>query len=320
MSIVITNPIANIPMNVKSHTLGWAKAWATRLNADINHKCTSSILSYDSVAIDHGVNFSGSLNMFGGADQRVFDNIETLLRHTDIISLDHDMPDYGAIFKKRLDAKSTYKDITEEWCDKVSERIATIPTIKQEQYDSSLDGVTLGDSHSIAFSRPTDRILRNDGATLYGALKTGLSNMFRGQTPNGNITLSFGSIDIRHHILRNNTDIPNLIREYIKQGSGLEHKYHCTVSYAAPVPVEYEGRKLPKTGYYKGTSFFGSAKDRARATAEFMYHLKDQGAHVIMPPSDWYLMDGEDYAKTHMEVGGSVHIAPPFYRRNDWGQ
>ena len=25
------------------------------------------------------------------------------------------------------------------------------------------------------------------------------------------------------------------------------------------------------------------------------------------------------YANTHMEHGSSFHVAPPYYRRNDWG-
>jgi hypothetical protein len=30
-------------------------------------------------------------------------------------------------------------------------------------------------------------------------------------------------------------------------------------------------------------------------------------------------MDPEKYAKEFMEHGSSFHIAPPFYRSNDWG-
>ena len=38
-----------------------------------------------------------------------------------------------------------------------------------------------------------------------------------------------------------------------------------------------------------------------------------------MPPKEWYTMDSEKYANTYMEHGSSFHVAPPYYRRNDWG-
>ena len=70
----------------------------------------------------------------------------------------------------------------------------------------------------------------------------------------------------------------------------------------------------------KKTAFFGSWKERHDLTNQFIEELdKQSGGKVIMPPSDWYTMDSEVYAKTYMEHGSSFHIAPPFYRRNDWG-
>ena len=43
---VITNPVSNIPVNEKSHTLGWSKVWASHLYADIDHKCSENILNH----------------------------------------------------------------------------------------------------------------------------------------------------------------------------------------------------------------------------------------------------------------------------------
>lgn len=320
MTTVITNPIANIPVNPKSHSLGWAQCWADRLGADINNKCDDNIHNYEHVAIDHGVNFSGSLNMFGGANEDVFNKINNVMKHAKITSLDHDMPDYGAIFKKRLDATSTYSGITERWCDDVSARIASIPTLRQEEFCEELSGITMGDSHTIAFSRRSDHILRNDGATLYGALNTGIKNMFRGMEPFGQITLCFGSIDIRHHVVRNNTNIKKLVAEYVNQGEELRSKYCNDIRYAAPVPVEFEGRRIPKSGFYDGTAFYGCAEQRASITEDFINALVDQGVPVVMPPHLWYVMDKEDYATKHMELSSSFHISPAFYRRNNWGQ
>jgi len=148
-------------------------------------------------------------------------------------------------------------------------------------------------------------------------VKFGLKNIFRDKPIEGNITFCFGSIDIRHHLLRHdNVDLKAMIKEYIKQAK------ECTDNpkFAAPVPVEYEGRKLPKTGYYKGTPFYGSQSERKRITTEFIDILTEESNNnVVKPPSFWYDMDPEKYALNFMERNSSVHIAPPFYRRNDFG-
>ena len=318
---VITNPISNIPVNQKSHVHGWTQIWADQLNAAINHKCTPAILTFDTVYIDHGANFGGTLNLFGGAQKEVFDKINLVAACKNIVSLDWDMPDYGAMLKKRIGAASTYDGITEDWCDKVSARFANVKSIKQE--DLELPSVTLGDSHSIAFSGSGHRVLRNDGKTLFGALKSGLQSMMRGAQPNDTLHLVFGSIDIRHHFVRNYYNkeaLTDIIKEYTKQGSMLSDEYGVKVKYAYPVPVEFEGRRIPKSGFFKNTAFYGSWQERYDMTEmfkELLYKYSD--GSVIAPPSDWYTMDPEKYAKTFMEHGSSFHIAPPFYKCNNWG-
>lgn len=316
MSSVITNPITNIPLNDKSHVHGWSQIWADQLEAQISNKCSVAIKSFDKVYIDHGVNFGGTLNLFGGATKEIFDRINLLASCNEIISLDHDMPDYGAMLKKRIGAKTTYEGITASWCDKVSARLIGTQSLKQEDL-LGMEGITVGDSHTSAFSHRTDMVFRNDGKTLHGALQVGIRSLFRGNSPNGRVTLCLGSIDIRHHVLRHNSFVlKDIVSEYVKQGSALK----CDVHYAAPVPVEFEGRRIPQSGFYKKTAFFGSWKERHDLTNQFIEELdKQSGGKVIMPPSDWYTMDPEVYAKTYMEHGSSFHIAPPFYRRNDWG-
>jgi hypothetical protein len=317
---VITNPISNIPVNPKSHVHGWTQVWRDQLNASINHKCTPQILKAETVYIDHGANFGGTLNLFGGANKEVFDRINLVAACKDVVSLDWDMPDYGAMLKKRIGANTTYEGITEEWCDMVSKRFSNVVSIKQEEL--CYGSVTLGDSHSIAFSNTGHRVLRNDGKTLFGALRSGLEDLLRGSNPSDAIHLSFGSIDIRHHILRHDDyDLSGLIRNYTDQGKQLEDKYGARVSYAFPVPVEFEGRRIPKSGFYKGTGFYGSWQDRYDLTERFKGELYNySNGSVIAPPDEWYKMDPELYAKTYMEHGSSFHIAPPFYYRNDWGQ
>ena len=140
MKSVITNPISNIPKNEKSHVHGWTQVWRDHLSAFIDHKCTPQITKADVVYIDHGANFGGTLNLFGGANKEVYDRINIVMSCSNIVSLDWDMPDSGAMLKKRLEAPTTYKGITEKWCAAVSNRIKNITSLKQK--DLKTDGVT----------------------------------------------------------------------------------------------------------------------------------------------------------------------------------
>ena len=315
----ITNPISNVPMNKKSHTLGWSQLWADQLNAGINHKCDPQVLKADTLYIDHGANFGGTLNLFGGATKEVFDRINLVASHKNVVSLDWDMPDYGAMLKKRIGANTTYEGITEEWCDMLSKRLSNVPSLKQE--DLNYDSITVGDSHTIAFSPANNRVLRNDGKTLHGALKAGLQTLLRGCRPNSVVTFCLGSIDIRHHILRHaDHDMAEFVSRYVSAGDAVGIDLLVDVQYCCPVPVEFEDRRIPKSGFYKGTPFYGSVAERRDATLKFIDELyKQTNGRVVQPPVEWYHMDGKTYAETYMEFGGSFHIAPPFYNRNDWG-
>ena len=158
---------------------------------------------------------------------------------------------------------------------------------------------------------------------MFGTLRTGLANEFRDIVPAGkNITFSLGSIDIRHHILRHpNFKLSDMLNDYVRQADAISDETGAIISFAAPVPVEYEERKLPKTGYYKGVPFTGTRQQRFDLTIEFIERLKEiSKGRVIMPPEEWYYMDPKQYAETHMEMGGSVHIAPIYYRNKNWNE
>jgi hypothetical protein len=320
---VLTNPISNIPKLKNSHVLGWSLVWADQLNARIDHACSPAIGLDKTVYIEHGVNFGGTLNLFGGATKEIFDRINRVASHPNVVSLDFDMPAWGEQLKKRIGAPTTYVGITEAWCDALTKRLSTVQSLKQEDLlgvSSKFDGISVGDSHTPAFSRSTDIVLRENGKTLYGTLKRGLITEFRGLKPFGNITFCYGSIDVRHHILRHqNFNLDDMLDEYVRQAVMIQKEHKCDISFTTPVPVEYEARRLPKTGYFKGTPFFGSRQERLDLTYRIIEGLNKRKVNVIQPPSEWYKMDGEKYAKTYMENGSSVHISPQYYRRNDWG-
>ena len=157
---------------------------------------------------------------------------------SNVVSLDWDMPDYGAMLKKRLEAPTTYKSITEKWCDSVSKRIKSITSLKQK--DLKTDGVTFGDSHTIAYSGSGDRVYRTDGKTLFGTIRKGLRTEISESI--GSLTLCMGSIDIRHHVLRHGDfSLRYTIKEYVRQGNELADD----VWFTAPVPVSYTHLTLP---------------------------------------------------------------------------
>ena len=76
-----------------------------------------------------------------------------------------------------------------------------------------------------------------------------------------------------------------------------------------------------KTGFYKGEPFYGTLEDRQNITNEFIMHLQDllPKEKIVGPPEEWYRMDPEKYAKTYMELSSSFHIAPLYYRSENWG-
>lgn len=325
MNKYITNPLANIPVSKKSHVYGWASHWRNLLKAEINHKCDAGLIDANTIYIDHGVNFNGSLNLFGGLNNDIYKKFNILLmcidQGTKIISLDHDMPDFGEMFTKRIGNSSTCEFITKDWCNKISSMCKKITSLKHSDLEHH-EGITIGDSHSIAFAKKKDMILRMDGKTLHGALKYDFDSFMDSIEITDKVervTLCFGSVDIRHHILRHNYDINSMLNEYINKAHQISDKFNIDVEIATPVPVEYEQRRIPKTGYYNDTPFFGSREQRYILTKRWIEYLKHNYENVVQPPEYWYEMDPELYAKQIMEQNSSVHIAPMYYRRNQWG-
>jgi len=315
---MIFNPFASIPVNPKSHVRGWAQHWAECLGTAIAPK-DFDLSKANELHLDHGVNFGGSLNLFGGVTDELVDKFEQLLEFKGrLVSLDVPMPNYVEQLTKRKGQSTCSPRLTSAMLLDLADKFAASDTLIQN--DLPLRFVSIGDSHSTAFANNQSKVLRTNGLTLHNVISNGFSYTASGSV--GLMTLVCGSIDIRHHIGRQ-TDpeaaLVSLCRSYSSLASFMENEFECDVEIAAPVPVEYEGRKIPQTGFYKGSPFTGTFEQRRSWTDKFI-DLMSLDHRVIGPPQDWYSMDGEQYAKEHMELSSSVHIAPPSYRRNDWGQ
>lgn len=278
---MIINPFTPIPKSNKSHVKGWALHWAESLDLPIHREGPYSGDLY----FEHGVNFGGSLNLFGGVTDQIIDNLKQLAASPDkLYSLDIPMPDYAAMLKKRGVEIPGLKA-----------KLASASTLTQ--MDLPFKYLVYGDSHATAYAPYKSKIIRVNGQTLHGALK-------ESKIPENVNLIVLGSIDVRHHLLRQ----PEPRKSTMELINELQTRYP-NAQYGTPVPVEHEERRIPKTGYYKGTPFYGSREERQSLTALFKAFT-----HVRLPDV-CYIMDGKKYADEYMELGSSVHIAPAHYRR-----
>jgi hypothetical protein len=318
----ICNPFTPIPVNPKSHVRGWALHWAETLNAEIATKDTD-LSECGTLCVEHGVNFGGSMNLFGGVTDEVMDSIEQLIWHTGkVVSLDITMPNYVDQLSKRKGQATCSKRLTDSVLLALHKKLSSATSIRQS--DLKVPMITIGDSHSTAYAEKGASVLRTNGQTLFGVLKSNLIelDLVSVATLPERVCLVFGSIDIRHHIGRQSNPeaaLEDLCNAYAKEVFRLSSEHMCDIEVAAPVPVEWEGRKIPKTGFYKDSAFAGTQEQRRLWTELFKSHMKAKGVRVIQPPQEWYEMDGEEYAKKHMELSSSVHISPTNYRRFNWG-
>lgn len=325
----IINPLAPPPKKDNSHVRGWAIHWAETTNSTIVHK-RESIERFDNLYFEHGVNFGGTLNLFGGLNDDITLSIIQFVEEFDasrhkLFSCDIDMPDYVSMLKPRLANKTTSVHASEALFDKLHSILSTAQTINQSDL-VALGGICIGDSHTASYTNKGYAGLRHNGATLHGSLKNeGLIDQALLKCKDfSDITLCFGSIDVRHHIMRQSdpyASLENLIKRLKAKVDSISQNFN-KVEVIVPVPVEHEGRKLPKTGYYKGTPFFGSRDDRLAITLKWKQLLLDNfdSDVIVSPPDNWYSMDPEQFANNHMENQSSVHLSPKCYRRFNWGK
>ena len=291
---------------MSSHTHGWALSWAENLGVPINYDNEP----VKEIYVDHGVNFGGSLNLFGGYTQELEDRIEAALQAEIVWSLDIDMPDYAKMLRARKDGPSPdLLNRLNEWQSKAK----TLRSI-----DLQTNWLTIGDSHSAAWAPPGSMIVKNNGKTLFGQVRDNFPYVreFLAENPKlEGVSMVFGNIDVRHHICRLDTDWREMYREWKRFGDSLG----IQVEYSLPWPVEFEGRKLPKTGWYKGQPFWGSQEVRAELVQQIHSFMESENMVSVKFPAQWFDLSPEEYAKERMERPQSVHLSPQFYRRHcEW--
>jgi hypothetical protein len=245
-----------------------------------------------------------------------YGNIDNLIRFSKIdktkkvYSLWIDHPKYSEMLEPRLNG-----EIHPDWHKVDWENLKYIEnnaiTVREIE---TVNRAVAGDSHAICMYRPGWFVNSVPFKTLHGALKEGLQTFIQ---PHHEIAeFYFGNIDVRHHLCRQ-TDPEAATRD-------LANRYYTQLSqldlakvYAYELlPIENESRVLPKTGYYKGTPFYGSWEDRNKCRLIFkdeMRKLCAQGSVNFIEWVDPLLNDRGELDFECMEKPKSVHLSRNSY-------
>lgn len=318
--IAIDDVVTTYSPKKESHKSSWPYLLSSQLRSvglmsDVLAK-NDDINKYDVWFISLPMEFKGTFNLFGGANDETALRIKRLSQFKgQIYILNQDMPDIGAFLQSRMNAAS------DEW-KKLDPIEYTEISKKIQRVDLVLDSDTFifGDSHSVSVYEPGSNISRNDGQTLHGFLKK--KDSFSYPPGTKRVILYMGNIDVRHHIFRQDDPMESLrelVKRYVEFAKELKRVHGMEyVGLVDLLPVEHEGRKIPKTGWYKGSPFFGSRQQRADAVREFNKLLNlysyEYDYDVISWPKEWYVLDPDKYAAQCMEKPGSVHLSRSAYQ------
>jgi len=291
-----------------------------------------------------------TLNVFDGPQEHTAKYFERLIwpenSKVKLISLDYPMPNYGYRCKRKRDRASEDTKMSDYWknvdwdavqakCDTITDWVLD-PGVKfntpyvgrvKEDWIKQCQDIThlhrrlvIGDSHAFSAYIPKSLVLRKDGRTLRGIIRKGIENEVTQFGYDWNqideLSCYWGNIDIRHHLCREPDPI-QATKDLIKAYSEELKKTGKKIELISPLPIEDESRKLPSTGYYKGTPFFGSREERQEIVNVFTHLLQDEasknGWSYFEWPAEWYKMNGIELFDI-MEIPRSVHLARRFYR------
>jgi hypothetical protein len=313
-----------------SHRAGWARYW-TRALGEVEVKPTllttatmpalDQAKKGDIIYCYHGMEWGGAMNLQSGLTNEIIARADRLVdakkRGVKLVSLDIPMPSYGKLLEARGYARSEHLTAA-----LAKQGYLRVPNERAAH-------VIMGDSHALSQYVPGAVIYRTDGQTLHGAMLVGLEKRLENWAFEtaveleslSKLTSYFGNIDIRHHICRlpdPGKAIKDLIDEYGKQLNSIRNSNNISeIEVVLPLHIESEDRVLPKTGWYKGTPFFGTWSERHQVKIAMMTRIKamakKHGFAVVDHPKHFLMRNGQlDFAV--METPRSVHIRPSEYR------
>lgn len=292
------NILGNIPVRLNSHNAGWTFCLASI----IEDRCgvypdfindANEIKNYDYIVINNGINYKkGQWNFFGGVQDATIDKLKELSTFKGKLISYNEEVEFDSLLKR--------KEITQ------------VPDKKVYlKYTYTGDKLVIGDSHSLSVFKKGYNIKRIDGKTLHGFLKDPYSYFDSNDLKE--LYMYFGNIDIRFHIMRQNSPM-NAVKELCDKYANLAFdlsKKGCKVSIQGLLPIEDESRKIPGTGLYKDKPFFGSQAQREQMRVLFndymRQHSKVYNFKFIEPWLDSPLSFND------MEARQSVHVRPDSY-------
>ena len=304
-------------------------AWAHKiLNQCINAGYTNirildkgeKLHEYDAIILYLGISYEGTLNLFGGLGDDFCKKMIQLESYPGkLLCLQHEMPDLVDMVSKRLKNSSTSafaKIIDLEELQKAIDR-----TEKFDRVEKTTK-LCFGDSHSFSMYQPGYMTSRNDGLTLFSILRDGLKEkiMEKSGIDTDDLThLTFyaGNIDIRHHLCRRDDYLKavEVMVLYLKEQLLSLNIPNIEIVHA--IPIENESRKLPKTGYYKDTPFYGSWHERTEVVKRFNRAIDavclENGWKALSWPDNMLNEKGE-LSFDAMEKPQSVHLSREYYR------
>jgi hypothetical protein len=321
MKYVLDDVVTSFTDRIASHRSAWPRMQKCMVDNAFNTKSeiafgNDQLVKEGTWLISTPMEFKGEVfNLFGGYTRETRDRIARVLDMdlANIKALDMPIGDIERILRPR--AAKTDFDFTESEWTKIRD-LMKCEVIKHEDLVLDIQRVVIGDSHSISRYRANTVVYRHDGLTLHGLTERGIEPYLPDYfVPH--LVIYAGNVDIRHHLCRQLDPEGSARRLVSNLRMHLEHMQQKgkigTFEVTAPYPIEFEERKIPKTGFYKGTAFYGSHPSRDRVRQVMTNEMKYQFDNVHEWPTNWYMIDPEDYAKTYMEKPGSVHLSPEFY-------
>ena len=319
LKVGIAALVGKLSPKPQSHKSGWAFHLANQLtnagytDVEVITDIQTDWSEFDVMLLEHGMEFKGNFNIFGGANDDLYHQI-TRMFAPDIrmYSLHHDMPAVDTLIEKRLKTGSDLFKTLEVQIKETKELCAKIPRIDRIQKTTSL---CFGDSHSFSQYTPGYMTDRHDGLTLFGTLRRGI----RTYVPEDieELRIYLGNIDIRHHLMRQanpSKALKDMMAMYEQQLIDLEID---KIEVVQALPIENESRPLPKTGYYKDTPFAGSWAERTELVKEFNILVEamcNRNGWKTWRHPDVYLNSFGELTFDVMEKPKSVHIAREYYR------
>lgn len=330
--VVVLNPIGVIPKKEESHQHGFEMMRATIFNGKVltgkwkwSYTDTDlEVESPDIIVLSCGVNYNGSFNIIGGLSDEHAKRIIDLVNYVDnnpdvkIVNMIAEQLPQEKELLNRVGKPSTSLMFTQDVANKLVKVIYSAEYVPMTYFDT--ETITIGDSHTPAFTAYGNCFYHHNGATLFGqAIKRKLTDFVRAYIGKNTKTVEIclGSTDVRHHVFRETNifaTVEDFVLAYKAAADEVEKEFNVKVIPCGLMPIEHEERKLPVGNTFKGTNFTGTVEQRRQYTIEFNNLLVKHFGCAVLMPVERYHESPKDVADKFLEKPQSVHLRKSAYR------